>query len=226
MMCGYVSTGSIGEYLPSAQALVPVRRLDTINQILDALVHHQITCLAIEVHAMHDAPTLSAVLETAHTYAVPVLLLTHYLQPSVWRVAASHPSRVVDQWFTRPSCVQLWPSVRHQNQPLALSPRATALLAILATYPDHVLSLAAINEEATHRGVRPWTSQSVRMTVHDLNRRLQPVHIHLRRHVGYLFHPCPHDGHEGWGLPESCSASSRWGDHDWPKIARDECSED
>ncbi|SMC02094.1 Transcriptional regulatory protein, C terminal [Sulfobacillus thermosulfidooxidans DSM 9293] len=213
MRCGYVSPEPLSHYLPTAQALVPIRRFETINQILHALIHHQITCLAINVQGLPDTATFSAVLETAETEGIPILLLTHYLQSKMWQITPVQSTAPMLSQFTQsptPSCLTLWPVVRHHHHPVDLAPRAIALLSILATYADQVLSLSQINEEAQHRGIPPWTAQSLRVTVHHLNHHLRPLHIVTHRGYGYRFIPCADAVHasNGHRVPNDETAST------------------
>ncbi len=171
-------------------AMIPFRRFDTLNQMIEALGQRRLRCLAIDPQALPDAPSLAAILETAHRYGVPVVLLTHYLQPTLWHLTVvNRPDAWASLW-TMPSCVQLWPAVAHHGDPVSLTPRLRELLAIFATYPGRILTLSAINAEAVQRGVRPWTAQNLRTVIAALNQRLLPPHVQTRRHAGYLFTPC------------------------------------
>ncbi len=202
---GYISVKPITDFLPTTTATVRLRRLDTINQVLHALVCREVDLFAVEVGWFSDPKECDAVIETATNHGIPVVLLTRYVQSGISQLTSVDPAEFLTKRYAPLSCVEFSPHLSHRGQVLSLSSRAIQLLAIFMTYPEQVLRLVDINQESQSRHLTPWTTHSLKAALHSITHELGADHIKNVRGFGYIFHSClvssPGQG-EGQSAPE------------------------
>jgi DNA-binding winged helix-turn-helix (wHTH) protein len=187
---GYVSVTPITDFLPTTIATVRLRHLDTINQVLHALISHEVDLFAVEVSWFSDPKECDAVIETATKHAIPVILLTRYVQSGISELTTLDPAEFLTKRYAPVSCVEFSPDVSHRGRIVSLSSRAIQLLAIFVTYPGQVLRLMDINQESQSRHVASWTTHSLKAAIHAITQELGTDHIKNVRGFGYIFQSC------------------------------------
>lgn len=195
LVLGFASTTDYTTWLdPKETQSVIAKPYATLNQLLEALITQSIDALALDLKWVQDPTWFEGIFETAAARSIPVILLTHYMEPKMWFLSELHHLFANNEVS---SCIQIQTdrenTVIHRGQHLALAPRAQQLLNILIANPGRALTLSHINTEATNRRLETWSPDTLKATVHIIRNTIGPEHIKTIRGFGYIFQNCAAD---------------------------------
>ncbi|MBX5466101.1 MAG: helix-turn-helix domain-containing protein [Firmicutes bacterium] len=170
-----------------------VRPAHTLNQLLALLSRAQGGQTEVWLDPAWVEPGWwPGILALAAIVAVPIWVAVETARGwEWWEMRRDEPER----YRPAPSggCVERVPGqpLRHRGQPLALSPRLTALLEVLSQgQPGHAWTLPAINQALAARGLPPLSRQALKVHIHALRDRLGPEHLKTLPRYGYQWQPC------------------------------------
>lgn len=162
----------------------------TVNNLLDALRTRAVDTLAIDPLGLDGPQWLPAVIETAGSQDIAVLLLTCHVHPVAHRLVAVAPGTTVLGClaFQRSGGITV---VLHHGRPVPLAPRALEILVVLAAAEGRVLTFAEMNRALDRSDGNPLRPEDLKARVFQIRRALGADHLVTSRSVGYAFHACP-----------------------------------